>query len=84
MCKRPHEALRAFERAIELDARLFDAHYHFARFCAGRGDHARAVELGFRNTRWIMNDHDFAPLHDHPRFKEIMADGKYFQNAFPA
>jgi TolB-like protein/Tfp pilus assembly protein PilF len=189
MCKRPQEALRAFERAIELDARLFDAHYYFARFCAGRGDHsravehyekafalqpddflaivlalqeyqalndregeqstlrrawaaierslaidpdnsvaydhgagvllllgrkdesrqfseraialrpddpttyytaaccasygqdyeraldllARAVELGFRNAQWIMNDYDLAPLHDHPRFKEIMA-----------
>jgi len=34
----------------------------------------RAVALGWSNTRWLMNDNDLVPLHDHPRFKQIVAD----------
>ena len=37
------EAAAAFEHAIALDARLFDAHYYYARFLVTQGDHAGAV-----------------------------------------
>jgi hypothetical protein len=33
----------------------------------------RAVTLGWSNARWIMNDNDLVPLHDHPRFRQIVA-----------
>jgi adenylate cyclase len=37
-------AARAYEQAIALDPRCFDAHYFYARFFVTQGDHARAVE----------------------------------------
>jgi len=37
-------AARAFERAVALDPRSFDAHYFYARFCVTLGDHVRAIE----------------------------------------
>jgi adenylate cyclase len=43
MFKRYTEAEHAFLRAIELDPRLFDAHYYYARFCASLGKHALAA-----------------------------------------
>jgi adenylate cyclase len=38
-------AEQAFERAIALNPRSFDAHYHYARSCVTRGDYARAAAL---------------------------------------
>jgi adenylate cyclase len=37
------DAGRAFRRAIELDPRLFDAHYHYARFCVTQAQHEQAI-----------------------------------------
>lgn len=33
----------------------------------------RAVDLRPSNARWIMNDNDLVPLHDHPRFRQLVA-----------
>jgi hypothetical protein len=33
----------------------------------------RAIALGWSNAQWLMNDDDLVPLHDHPRFKQILA-----------
>jgi hypothetical protein len=33
----------------------------------------RAIALGRPKSTWLLNDNDFAPLHEHPRFKQIVA-----------
>jgi adenylate cyclase len=38
------DSAMAYERAIALDPRCFDAHYFYARFHVTLGDHARAIE----------------------------------------
>ncbi|HZF15330.1 MAG TPA: hypothetical protein VE046_05240 [Steroidobacteraceae bacterium] len=48
----PGGAQRAFERALALDPRHFHAHYWFAKYWAGRGEHALAAkqyELAFES-----------------------------------
>ncbi len=42
---RHDEAAAEFERAIQLDPRLFEAYYHYARACFARGKLERAIEL---------------------------------------
>jgi hypothetical protein len=32
----------------------------------------RALDLGFGNRRWILNDPDFESLRNHPRFCELL------------
>jgi adenylate cyclase len=36
-------AVAAFERAIELNPELYEAHYYFGRHCYARGEYARAL-----------------------------------------
>jgi len=36
-------AVASFERAIELNPELYEAHYYFGRHCYARGQHARAI-----------------------------------------
>lgn len=33
----------------------------------------RAVDLGFRNVRWLKHDPDFNNVRDHPRFQALIA-----------
>ena len=33
----------------------------------------RSIDLGLANGQWIMNDNDLVPLHEHPRFIEMIA-----------
>ena len=73
------EARRFRERALVLRPDDAMTHYNAACAAALAGDYEaaldylqRSIDLGF-NTRWIMNDNDLVPLHDHPRFKQIVA-----------
>ncbi len=33
----------------------------------------RAVSLGWSNAQWLLNDDDFAPMREHPRFQQLLA-----------
>jgi serine/threonine protein kinase/tetratricopeptide (TPR) repeat protein len=35
---------------------------------------AKALEVGFGNRKWILNDPDFESLRDHPRFRELVGE----------
>ena len=35
---------------------------------------AKALEVGFGNRKWILNDPDFESLRDHPRFRELIGE----------
>jgi hypothetical protein len=66
------EAARGLERAIGLDATLFEPH------CEGATDEAlRALEevarAGFGNKEWFRQDPDLASLRDDPRSQALMA-----------
>ena len=77
---RPDEARRFLERALAL--RPDDPMTHYNAACgaalAGKYEDAldylqRSIELGLANGQWIMNDNDLVPLHEHPRFIEMIA-----------
>jgi Flp pilus assembly protein TadD len=77
---RKEESRRFNERAVALRPDDPQTHYNAACNAMLSGDHEtaldlleRAIALGFSNTRWIMNDNDLVPLHDHPRFKRLVA-----------
>src|SRR5919198_3935996 len=55
------EAAVEFERAIELDASLFDAHYYYARSCFKSGDLERSLRL-FQQAQRVRPD-DHQPLY---------------------
>jgi tetratricopeptide (TPR) repeat protein len=81
MLGRKDESRRFIERAVALRPDDPQTHYNAACTAMLSGDHEtaldlleRAVALGWSNTRWLMNDNDLVPLHDHPRFKQIVAD----------
>jgi adenylate cyclase len=77
---RKQESRRFSERAVALRPDDPQTHYNAACTSMLSGDHEaaldlleRAVTLGWSNARWIMNDNDLVPLHDHPRFRQIVA-----------
>ena len=77
---RKDEARRFFERAVALRPDDPATHYNAACAAALGGDYdgaldflERAISLGQINAQWIMNDNDLVPLHDHPRFKQLLA-----------
>jgi len=81
MLGRKDESRRFIERAVALRPDDPQTHYNAACTAMLSGDQEtaldlleRAVALGWSNTRWLMNDNDLVPLHDHPRFKQIVAD----------
>jgi adenylate cyclase len=55
MEQRYAEAAAQFERAIELDPTLFDAHYYYARSCFKSGDLEKALRL-FQQARSLRPD----------------------------
>jgi len=70
---------RNAEAALRLRPDDFGTLYNVACFHAQAGEDERALELldraiatgqGFRS--WIEHDHDFARLHGHPRFRQIL------------
>jgi adenylate cyclase len=77
---RKQESRRFCERAVALRPDDPQTHYNAACTAMLSGDHEAALDLlecaialGWSNARWIMNDNDLVPLHDHPRFKQIVA-----------
>jgi adenylate cyclase len=77
---RADDARRFRERALALRPDDPMTHYNAACGAALAGDYEtaldwlqRAVDLGLSNARWIMNDNDLVPLHDHPRFRQLVA-----------
>ena len=74
------ESRRFSERAVALRPDDPQTHCNAACTAALSGQHEaaldlleRAIALGWSNARWLMNDDDLVPLHDHPRFKQIVA-----------
>ena len=77
---RREEANRLLERAIALRPEDYRTLYTAACTAALGKDYERALDFldravgtGRGHREWIMNDNDLAPLHDHPRFKEILS-----------
>ena len=50
----------AYERALALDPRCFDAHYFYARFYVTQGDHARAIE--HYEKAFDINPENYLPM----------------------
>src|SRR5262249_58984903 len=68
------------ERALRQDQNEPVVLYNVACFYVEQGDSERAIELlekavdlGWGDRAWMMNDSDLAPLHEHPRFKALLA-----------
>ena len=53
-------AERAFERAIALDPRHFEAHYWFGKFYAGRGHHEQAAQQ--YEAAYEIRPDDYRPI----------------------
>ena len=77
---RPEDARRFLDKALALRPDDPATHYNAACTAALAGDTERAVDLleraialGWVNTQWLMRDNDLVPLHDHPRFKQLVA-----------
>lgn len=71
---------RALERALQLNPRLFEAHYFYGRVCREQGrlegavDYfERAIAGGYASREWIDKDSDLDPIRTHPRFQEALA-----------
>ncbi len=76
---RQEESRRFCERAVALRPDDPQTHYNAACTATLSGDQEaaldlleRAVTLGWSNAQWLQNDDDLVPLHDHPRFKQIV------------
>ncbi len=78
---RPDDAVRWCERSLQIDAE--DPVVVYAVACVyailGMTDDAldgleKAIASGFGNKKWIENDPDFASLHEHPRFRELVSE----------
>jgi adenylate cyclase len=61
MEQRYADAAAEFERAIELDPTLFDAHYYYARSCFKSGDLEKSLRL-FQEAQRVRPD-DYQPLY---------------------
>ncbi len=77
---RQAEGLHWAEQALALDPTDAGVRYNVACLYALEGELDQAlscldqvVRAGFGNREWIEKDPDLASLHDHPRFREILA-----------
>jgi adenylate cyclase len=77
---RKDEANRLLERAIALRPDDYRTLYTAACTASLGGEYERALDfldravgIGRGHREWILNDNDLAPLHEYPRFKEIVA-----------
>ena len=61
MEQRYADAAAEFERAIEFDPTLFDAHYYYARSCFKSGDLEKSLRL-FRHAQSVRRD-DYQSVH---------------------
>jgi len=76
---RLEESRQFSERAIALRPDDGATHYNAACCAALAQDYARsmsllerAVELGYGNIEWLLNDNDLVPLHGEPRFRKLV------------
>ena len=76
---RVEESRQFSERAIAL--RPDDGATHYNAACCATLAHdypraldllERAVELGYGNIEWLLNDNDLVPLHGEPRFQKLV------------
>jgi len=65
------EATQAFERALALDPRSFEAAYFHGRASLAHGEYEKAVQLGFAHREWVDNDSDWDSVRDDPRFERF-------------
>lgn len=77
---RRDEANRLLDRALALRPDDYRTLYTAACTAALGGEHDRALDFldravgtGRGHREWILNDNDLAPLHDNPRFRQILA-----------
>ena len=77
---RPEEANRILDRALSLRPNDYGTLYTAACTAALGGEYERALDFldravsnGRGNRDWILNDNDLAPLHENPRFQEILS-----------
>ncbi len=82
-------SLRMDSCLVNLQPKNPTAHYNLACSLAlkQQNDEAlralrQAVDLGYRDISWLLDDPDFKELHEHPLFREIVIELKNFkQNA---
>ncbi len=77
---RREEANRILDRALSLRPNDYRTLYTAACTAALGGEYERALDFldravgtGRGNRDWILNDNDLAPLHENPRFQEILS-----------
>jgi adenylate cyclase len=77
---RRDEANRLLDRALALRPDDYRTLYTAACTASLGGEYERALDFldravgsGRGHREWILNDNDLAPLHEYPRFKEILA-----------
>jgi TolB-like protein/cytochrome c-type biogenesis protein CcmH/NrfG len=77
---RRDEANRLLDRALALRPDDYRTLYTAACTASLGGEYERALDFldravatGRGHREWILNDNDLVPLHDHPRFKQILA-----------
>ncbi len=75
------EGLEWARRAVERDPEDSVILYNVACIYALAGEKETAIEIlekalrgGWGNLAWIRHDTDLKPLHDHPRWKELIGD----------
>ena len=77
---RYHEGLEVDEQLVRLRPESALTHYNLACSCSltGQFDRAaeaihRALDLGYRDLKWLRRDPDLAALRKHPSYKAIRA-----------
>jgi adenylate cyclase len=77
---RRDDANRLLDRALALRPDDYRTLYTAACTASLGGDYERALDFldravgtGRGHREWILNDNDLAPLHEYPRFKDIVA-----------
>ncbi|WP_309381446.1 tetratricopeptide repeat protein [Cerasicoccus frondis] len=80
------DSLRMDSCLVDLQPKNANAHYNLACSLAlkQRNDEAlnslrQAVELGYRDVTWLLDDPDFKDLREHPLFQEIVIELEGFQ-----
>lgn len=77
---RIEEGLELDRRIVELDPENAVGHYNLACSLALKNRKAAAIESlrnalekGYRDFSWLMEDPDLAMLHDHPGFSDLLS-----------
>ncbi|WP_309399614.1 tetratricopeptide repeat protein [Cerasicoccus maritimus] len=80
------DSLRMDSCLVDLQPQNPTAHYNLACSLAlkQQNDEAlralrHAVDLGYRDVTWLLDDPDFKELHEHPLFREIVIELEAFE-----